>query len=565
MFVMPRVTWRSLLLAGLLAHAVPGWSADPPVTAERLQAGNLAGDGNWLTYGGSYANWRYTPLAQINRDNVKRLQPAWMLQMGVQGQVAGSPIIADRTLYYTAAHNNLFAMDAVTGELKWHYEHQMPGDLRLCCGPANRGVAIAGDRVYMATLDAHLVALDRATGKVVWNIEMADHALGFSATSAPLVVGERIIVGNGGGEYATRGFVAAYDLATGKELWRRYTVPAKGEPNVESWAGDSWQGGGAPAWMTGAYDAPSKTLYWSTGNPAPLFNGDARKGDNLYSDSILALDVETGAIRWHFQATPHDVWDYDATNGIVLIDTEVDGKKTRAVAQANRNGYVYLLDAATGKFLRGTQYIEKLNWSKGLTAEGRPIVDPAYIPTPEGLSKWVCPGPIGGNNGSTTYTYHPGRKLLFVPVIESCMSLAKEGSEMVPGNPSFGGSLGDSDATAKTAYGHLTAIDPVSGKIHWRYRDNFPMVGGALSTAGDLVFTGNQQGWALALDADNGKVLWKFQTGSGVRSQPVSYEIDGRQYVAIGSGTGGLAMQVVGQPEIVTYGSALIVFALPKD
>lgn len=563
-----RVTLRRVVTTAALLNAAVTLAADPPpVTPARLAAGNTSVDAgaDWLIYGGSYANWRYSPLADIKRDNVAKLAPVWMFQTGVQGQVAGSPVVADGMLFFTAAHNNLYGLDAVSGDVKWHYEHQMPGDLRLCCGPANRGVAIAGNKIFMATLDAHLVALERATGKVLWNVAMADYKLGFSATSAPLVVKDMLVVGNGGGEFATRGFIAAYDLETGKERWRRYTVPAAGEKNVESWAGESWKGGGAPAWMTGAYDGASNTLYWSTGNPAPLFNGDARKGDNLYSDSVLALDADSGEIRWHFQATPHDVWDYDATNGVMLVDVEQDGKKLRAVTQANRNGYVYLLDAATGKFLRGTQYIENLNWSKGLDANGRPTVDPKFVPTVDGLKEMVCPGPIGGNNGSTTYAYSPTTKHLYVPVIESCMSLAKEEAGMHPGDPNFGGSLGDSFATLGKAYGHLTAIDPASGKIKWRYRDQHPMIGGALATAGGVIFTGNQQGYALALDEDSGKVLWKFQTGSGIRSQPITYRIDGRQYVAIGSGTGGVAATVVGEPKHVTFGSALLVFALPKE
>jgi alcohol dehydrogenase (cytochrome c) len=562
-----RGTLRRVVTAALLLNVAATMAADPPpVTAARLVAGNtkLEAAADWLSYGGSYANWRYSPLTDISRDNVGKLAPAWMFQAGVQGQVAGSPVVADGMLFFTAAHNNLYGLDAVSGEVKWHYEHQMPSDLRLCCGPANRGVAIAGNKIFMATLDARLIAFERSTGKVLWNIQMADYKLGFSATSAPLVVKDKVIVGNGGGEFATRGFVAAYDLETGKERWRRYTVPQAGEKNVESWAGDSWKGGGAPAWMTGAYDAASNMLYWSTGNPAPLFNGDARKGDNLYSDSVIALDADSGELRWHFQATPHDTWDYDATNGVVLIDVEQNGKQVRALAQPNRNGYLYLLDAASGKFLRGTQYIENLNWSRGLDANGRPDIDPKFVPTTEGLKEMVCPGPIGGNNGSTTYAYSPVTRLMYVPVIESCMSLAKEGSEMKPGDPSFGGSLGDSYATLGKAYGHLTAIDPASGKIKWRYRDKYPMVGGALATAGGVIFTGNQEGYALALDQDSGKVLWKFQTGSGIRSQPITYRINGRQYVAIGSGTGGLAVSVVGQPQEITLGSALVVFALPK-
>ena len=372
-----------------------------------------------------------------------------------------------------------------------------------------------------------------------------------------------VIVGSGGGEFAARGFIDAYDLKEGKRRWRRYTVPSAGEPGVDTWAGESWKSGGAPAWATGTFDPKANLVYWSTGNPAPLFNGDIRRGDNLYSNSILALNPDTGELRWHFQATPHDVWDYDATNALVLIDVEQHGKKVHAIAQPNRNGYLYVLDAATGAFLHGAPYVDKLNWSKGLTAAGRPRVDERFTPTAEGLKEFVCPGALGGNNGSFTYAYSPNTNLMYVPVIESCLSLTKESPATKAGEISLGGSIGDTDATLGRAYGQLVAVDPATGKIHWRYRDPYPMVGGALATAGGLVFTGNQQGFALALDERTGKVLWKFQMGAGMRSQPVTFRIVGRQYVAIGSGSGGAAVAMVGEPPLRSQGSALMVFALP--
>lgn len=528
-------------------------------------APDTAWDGReWRTYGGNAANWRYSPLTGVTRANVARLVPAWVMQTGVQGQVANSPIVADGVLYFTAAYNNLYAIDAVTGTLQWHYEHQMPSDLRLCCGPANRGVALAGERVIMATLDARLLAFDRATGEVVWNVVMDDYKAGYSATAAPLVVKDMVVVGSGGGEFAARGFIDAYDIATGKRRWRRYTVPAAGEPGVDTWAGESWKSGGAPAWVTDTYDAAQDLLLWSTGNPAPLFNGDLRRGDNLYSNAILALDPDTGELRWHFQATPHDVWDYDATNGVVLIDVAHAGRTVRAVAQPNRNGYLYLLDATTGAFLHGTQYVDRMNWSTGLTAEGRPIVDPRFYPSENGLDEFVCPGALGGNNGSFTYAYSPDTRRMYVPVIESCLSLTKESPATKGGEISLGGSIGDTDGTEGKAYGQLVAIEPATGAVDWRYRDPYPMVGGALATASGLVFTGNQQGHALALDTATGEVLWRFQMGAGMRSQPVAYEIDGRQFIAIGSGSGGAAVAVVGEPPLRTFGSALFVFALPR-
>ncbi|MGE0337166.1 MAG: PQQ-dependent dehydrogenase, methanol/ethanol family [Gammaproteobacteria bacterium] len=557
---MPPLALLVLMLASA-PSAVTGAEL-PPVTPERLVNGT-DDPGHWLTYGGNYANWRYSPLARITPENVARLAPTWVLQTGVEGQVANSPIVADGTLYFTAAYNHLYALDAETGEQRWHYTHPMPSDLRLCCGPANRGVAIAGDRVFMATLDARLLAFDRRSGNVLWNIAMDDYQRGYSATAAPLVVKDLVIVGSGGGEFSSRGFIDAYDAATGRRRWRRYTVPAAGEPGAETWAGDSWKRGGAPAWLTGTYDAENHVLYWSTGNPSPLFNGDARGGDNLYSNSILALDPDTGDLRWHFQATPHDVWDYDATNGIVLFDTDIAGQPRRVLAQPNRNGYLYLLDAATGTFLHGARYVDKLNWSTGLTAAGRPVVDPRYVPTAEGLQDFVCPGALGGNNGSFTYAYSPRARTMYVPVIESCHAITKEDAGDTPGEIAIGGSFGDTDADKGEAYGQLVAIDPVSGEIRWKTRDAYPLVGGALATAGGLVFTGNQQGYALALDAAGGKVLWRFQMGAGMRSQPVTWEQGGRQYVAIGSGSGGAAVALVGEPPLRGVGSALMVFSVP--
>ena len=553
----------SVLSAALISTTLVHAAELPAVTPARL-ADSPNSSADWLLYGGNYANWRYSALADINRENIGKLVPVWIFQAGVQGQVAVSPVVADGVMYFTAAYNNLYALDAVSGKLLWHYEHQMPSDLRLCCGPANRGVAIAGDKLYMATLDARLIAFERTTGKVIWNIVMDDYKVGYSATGAPLIIKDRVIIGSGGGEFAARGFIDAYDVDTGKRRWRRYTVPAEGEPGVETWAGESWKTGGAPAWVTGTYDADLNLLYWSTGNPSPLFNGDARTGDNLYSDSVLALNPDTGELRWHFQYTPHDVWDYDATNGLIVIDIQHAGKTVRAVAQPNRNGYLYVLNAATGKFINGAQYVEKLNWAKGLDANGRPRVDKSLYPVANTARGMVCPGSLGGNNGSFTYAYSASTRLMYVPTIESCLALVKEGGAFKRGDVFLGGSIGDTDGTTLKSYGHLSAIDPESGKIKWRYRDKYPLVGGALATAGGLVFTGNQEGYALALDDTSGKVLWKFQTGSGIRSQPITFKLEGRQYVAIASGTGGIAVSMIGEPPLRTLGSALLVFALAR-
>ena len=411
----------SILLAGL---ALSANAADVPTTSPITQEKLLAGTSNtaeWLLYGGNYSNWRFSPLRDVSRDTVGKLQAAWVFQTGIPGQLEASPVVADGVLFLTAAYNNLYALDAVTGTILWKYTHRLPSDIVICCGPTNRGVAISGDAVIMGTLDAHLVALDRKTGKVLWNIEMAKHSDGYSATSAPLVVDDLVFMGIAGGEYAARGFIDAYEVKTGKRKWRRYTVPVAGEPGIESWAGDSWKVGGGPTWGTGAYDPDSKTLYWATGNPSPDWNGDTREGDNLYTDSALALNVATGDVKWHFQFTPHDVWDYDGTTGMFLIDTpQAGGSSVKTLVQPNRNGYLYALDAGTGKFLHGKQYVDQLTWSKGLDANGRALADPKFYPMVGGNPQWICPGNVGGQNGAYTAAYSPATKLLYVPVIESC-------------------------------------------------------------------------------------------------------------------------------------------------
>ena len=532
-----------------------------PVTMERLTAGT-ANTADWLMYGGNYANWRHSPLKQINRENVGKLRPAWIFQTGVPGQFETSPTVVDGVMYVTASYNNLFALDAVTGTLLWHYEHQMPSNIQICCGPTNRGVAVAGDTIFMGTLDARLLAFNRTTGDIVWNIVMDDFKNGYSSTSAPLVIEDKVIIGIAGGEYGARGFIDAYDVKTGKRVWRRYTIPTAGEPGVETWAGDSYKTGGGPAWVTGTYDPTQRLLYWAVGNPSPDWNGDSREGDNLYSNSVLALNPDNGDLKWHFQFTPHDIWDYDGNTGLFMIDVEHEGKTVHAIAQPNRNGYLYVLDAASGKFLRGAQYTDTLNWAKGLDPNGRPILDPKYVPIAGGNPEWVCPGNVGGQNGSYTAAYSPETKWIYVPVIESCAKVEKQAAVFLNGTPFWGGGPGETQAE-NGAYGHFSALDPATGKIMWRHKDQFPMVGGTLATAGGLVFTGDQRGYALAFDDRTGKQLWQFQTGSMIRGQPVTYKIGDTQYMAMPSGGGGLAVTIIGENPNVTLGAALVVFSLP--
>lgn len=532
-----------------------------PVTQERLLEGTAQGT-DWLMYGGNYDNSRFSPLADIDRHNVKKLSVAWVFQTGIPYQFQASPIVADGILYVTAAYNHLYALDAATGELLWKYDHELPRDLRICCGPGNRGVAIVYDKVFMGTLDARLVALDRKTGEVIWNVEVDKHNSGFSVTAAPLVVKDTVFVGIAGGEYGIRGYLDAYDVHTGERKWRRYTIPSQGDFGADTWAGDSWKNGGGPTWVTGAYDAELDVLYWGVGNPAPDWNGDGREGDNLYTSSVIALDPETGEIKWHFQFTPHDIWDYDGNTGLMLLDVQRSGKTVKAIAQPNRNGYLYVLDRETGEFLHGAQYVDQLNWAKGLDEVGRPIVNPEYVPTEDG-GKFICPGSAGGMNGSYTAAYSPVNKLIFVPVIESCMEMQKAKATFIQGIPYWGGGPSKTQGDDGSSYGHLSAIEPTTGEIKWRHVEEYALMGGTLATAGGLVFTGNQYGYALAFDDDTGELLWSFQTGSTVRGQPITYKVGGRQYVAVPSGAGGLVVTFVGENSKISKGSALVVFALP--
>jgi len=500
----------------------------PAVTEDRLLHA-AAEPQNWLSYSGTYDGWRYSRLDQITPQNATQLSAQWVFQTGVPGKFETSPLVVDGIMYVTAADNHAFALDARTGRSLWHYQRNLPEKLRVCCGRVNRGFAILGDTLFLATLDAHVIALDSFTGAVLWDVPVADYTKGYSFTVAPLVVKDKVIVGVSGGEYGIRGFIDAYDAKSGQRLWRFNTVPAPGEPGHDSWAGDSWTRGGAPAWLTGSYDPELNLLFWPTGNPAPSDDGSGRKGDNLYSNSMLALDPDSGKLKWHFQFTPWDLHDWDATEIPVLLDLQLAGKPQKTIVQANRNGFLYVLDRATGKFLSAAPYARQ-TWAKGIDASGRPIPIPGREPGEKGIR--TCPGAAGATNFMAP-SFSPQTQLLYVTTREQCDVFTASPQRFEAGRVFIGSMY--MPATGEKDWGAIRAIDPVSGKVKWEYREYSASWGGNLSTAGGVVFTGDVEGYFIALDAASGRELWHFQTGAPIYASPVSYQLDGRQYIAIPS------------------------------
>jgi alcohol dehydrogenase (cytochrome c) len=496
------------------------------VTYEEILQGPGA---NWLTYSGDYQGWRYSPLKQITRENVARLVPKWTYSLG--SHLETTPIVFDGVMYVTTS-NEVDALDARTGRRIWRFHDDQSSQ-----ESPNRGVAVLGDRVFFVTSDAHLVALHRNTGAVLWSKEYASAEKGYYATLAPLALKDRVIVGVSGGDDGIRGFVAAFSASTGEELWRYWTIPARGEPGSETWSEFPAEYGGGATWMTGTFDPELNLIYWPTGNPWPDLYGPVRRGDNLYTCSMLALDADTGRLRWYFQFTPHDIHDWDAQAIPVLVNTNFQGRRRKLLLHANRNGFFYVLDRTNGRFLHATPFVQKLNWATGVDGKGRPIEAPNLETTPKGTK--ICPSLRGATNWmSPSYSAQTG--LLYVRALERCdlFSIPENPANMLVG-PKRGVMTGSNQQVpSEPGKFFLRALDPETGEKRWEYPMTGPgtMWAGTMSTAGGLVFFGDDDGQFVAVDAESGKNLWHYFLGQFLTASPMTFSIDGKQYVGIAAG-----------------------------
>ncbi len=545
--------------------------------------------GDVLTYGMGLGGQRYSPMTMINKETVKDLVPAWAFSYGDEkqrGQEA-QPIVHNGKIFVTASYSRLFAIDARTGEELWQYEHRLPDGIMPCCDVVNRGAAVYDNLVIFGTLDAQLIAIDQDTGKRVWREKVGDYKAGYSMTAAPNIVKGMVITGVAGGEFGIVGKVEARDAKTGKLIWSRPTIEGHmgtlngedngitGEEANKTWPGDMWKTGGGATWLGGTYDAESDLIYYGTGNGSP-WNAHTRPGDNLYTASTLAIDPDTGKIVWHYQTTPHDGWDYDGVNELIPFDYEKDGQVIKAGGKADRNGFFYVLNRENGKLLNAFKTVTKVGWADHVDLEtGRPVEtglrpgNPADAPEGEtkGASVFAAPSFLGAKNWMPM-AYNPDTKLFYVPLNEWAMDLWNEPITYKKGAAYLGAGF-----TVKLLYedyiGALRAIDPVTGEWKWEYKNQAPLWGGVMTTAGGLVFTGTPEGYLKAFDANTGEELWKFQTGSGVVGCPVTWEMDGEQYVAVPSGWGGAVPlwggEVAKRIRTLNQGGMLWVFKLHKS
>jgi alcohol dehydrogenase (cytochrome c) len=489
---------------------------------------------NWTSYNGDYTGRRHSSLAEINERNVHQLRAQWIFHPSNSTVLEVTPVVVGGIMFVTAS-NDAFALDATTGRMIWHYSRPVTeGLIDDASQHINRGVGLWHDKVFLETDNAHLLCLDARSGHLLWDVPYADltQNRNYGATSAPLVVKDKVVVGTSGGDDGVRGFVAAYDANTGKLAWRFWTIPGPGEFGSSSWPGDAYLHGGGTTWMPGTYDPELNTLYWGTSNPSPDFEGASRPGDDLYTDCLLALDPDTGALKWHFQFTPHDLFDYDATETPVLIDTVNDGRPRKLLVQANRNGFLYVLDRTNGKFLSATRFVDRLNWATGIDAQGRPIRT-TVEPTASGST--ACPGFAGATNWYSP-AYDPSAHIFYFLALEDCSTFFSHPQRFSPGKAYYG--TGVQHLSGDKPQKILLAYNVDTGKFVWRFPQIGPgrSWGGTMTTAGGIVFFGDDAESLEAVDGKTGRPLWHFNTGQTLHASPMSYAVNGKQYVAIASG-----------------------------
>jgi len=489
---------------------------------------------NWLVYHGDYTGRRFSSLSQIKRENVPQLRAEWVFHARNTNRLENTPVVVNGLMFVTAA-NDAFALDASTGREVWHHSRPISeGLIDDASQHINRGVAVWHDRVYMETDNAHLLCLDARSGNQIWDVAYADWNKNYGATSAPLVVKDKILVGTSGGDDGVRGFLAAFDAMTGKLAWRFWTIPGPGEFGSESWPGEAYLHGGGTTWMPGTYDPALNLVFWGTSNPAPDFSDDVRPGDDLYTDCVLALDADTGKLKWYFQFTPHDLFDYDAVETPILIDAVYKGQPRKLLVEANRNGYLYVLDRTNGKFLSATPFVEKLNWAKGIDEHGRPIRTDAR-PTPTGMR--VCPGFAGATNWYSP-SYNEATHMVYFLALENCqIFLSQPTPEFREGKTYY--STGAKRVPGETSQKLLLAYDLEKSSFAWKYvqTGRGRSAAGTMTTAGGLLFFGDEAGYLEAVDTQTGKPLWHFNTGQDITASPMTYAVEGKQYVAIAAGS----------------------------
>jgi alcohol dehydrogenase (cytochrome c) len=527
-------TLTSAFILVLSAIALSAQQQGPPqVTSQDLLNG-LNDPEKWLTYHGTYDGQRHSPLTQITPANVAQLSAQWTFQTGVLGAFQATPVVIDGVIYITGFNNNAWAIDARSGRQIWRYRRDIPDTMYLCCGAVNRGFAVLGDRLFMTTIDAHFLALDMKTGAVVYDVPLEDYKKGYSATVAPLVVKDKVILGIAGAEYGIRGFIEAFDAQTGKKIWRFNTVAGPEEFGGNTWPKtDAYTRGGGSIWVTGTYDPVENLVFFGTGNPGPDYYSANREGDNLFTASIVALDADTGKLKWHYQFTPHDVHDWDATQVPVLGELPINGQNRKVVMFANRNGFFYTIDRVTGKLIVAKPFVET-TWAKEISSlTGRPILLPDNHPNEQGAR--TCPD-LGGGTNFMSPSYDPNLRLFFVTARETCATYFAFDQKFEVGVQYMaGGTVRPRD---QKNWGALRAIDPITAERKWEFRYPTVSSSGVLTTASGLVFAGDGDGNLLAFESTSGKNLWHYQLGTALRNTSgTTYMLDGRQYLLVPSGT----------------------------